>query len=900
MFIMLNSACAAHYLVFTWIFGVCYGFVLLSSAAGAGNAADILEPGGSWTYDMHTVVLLNEKNESGKDVGFLVAGEVLVQVLWGSSDQQRLLRFEMSPQLYIKSRKAPSPDGFIPHSSNLDSIENKQFFVHWNQGKINKILLPKNEKLSIANLKKGIASLMQFQLLDSEEGNETDSSGVCKVSYTSTGPTIMKKYKTDCTSTDLPYVYNPDVLLGINVESDRTVTYEIDTSGDKIKRINSDEAHVMSLNAKENAGNKIEVHQTLLFKEQSAVNVIEGNTFDEVLERAINQERIAFTQESLVIEKENELNEVKKFSNALKDCRENLKGDLLGKLGPAKSFMKMVTSARISDKEDIAKVLTSGKNKPILHQLYDILGFAQTKDSHEAAMKSLRIERPDHEEFIERYYWALSLSAHPNPEIINDLINRYLKQSDIPRKLKETLLQTISSMAYRLSKFPEITQSSKKIMVKVEEILIHGFEHSKDADDRLIILRALKNLKSDTLIPFLLKTIKTGTLKEGSLAWKTIKTLNPSSWNGDVQKAAWRTFFQLDKVHDSSARTIACDVLLESHLSDDALKQLLLFLLHDEQRYEVKQYLWQRIKMIGETDENFNRRVADIIKSNAQLNNYHILAPKGLSTALVRRFLESPSANGSLVAIQEMDSGIVKRGTVDIVLEKNESHQDICSLGIFSGGLGSFISSEPPSDPDESATAGIELTLLGTQIRPFVFFSDQGELLGHVWSGTASEMTPAFQALALLQDHREYVRLGSGFIAELDVKGAVSFDLSGKISISLWNKNAASVVRKSAGIVVEGFSVIDTDFVRSQAEFIVSIEPKLNLETDIDFYSEAKLCMKLSQPEFIVRHNTFKIERIPGSKHRLRKVTYRKSIVPGRTYALNKKNNEMCNSISGS
>lgn len=46
---------------------------------------------------------------------------------------------------------------------------------------------------------------------------------------------------------------------------------------------------------------------------------------------------------------------------------------------------------------------------------------------------------------------------------------------------------------------------------------------------------------------------------------------------------------------------------------------------------------------------------------------------------------------------------------------------------------------------EESATAGMELSVLGTHFRPFVFFSGQGELMGHVWSGTASERTTAYQ-----------------------------------------------------------------------------------------------------------------------------------------------------------
>lgn len=75
-------------------------------------------------------------------------------------------------------------------------------------------------------------------------------------------------------------------------------------------------------------------------------------------------------------------------------------------------------------------------------------------------------------------------------------------------------------------------------------------------------------------------------------------------------------------------------------------------------------------------------------------------------------------------------------------------------LGLFAGGLSSFVSSgeTPHKDSnevedveEEVATAGMELSVLGTRIRPFVFFSGQGELMGHVWSGTASEKTPAFQ-----------------------------------------------------------------------------------------------------------------------------------------------------------
>lgn len=68
-------------------------------------------------------------------------------------------------------------------------------------------------------------------------------------------------------------------------------------------------------------------------------------------------------------------------------------------------------------------------------------------------------------------------------------------------------------------------------------------------------------------------------------------------------------------------------------------------------------------------------------------------------------------------------------------------------FGLFTAGLGSLMGSSNPDDEpeEEDATAGMEITLSGVQLRPVVFFTGQGELMGHVWSGTASERTSALQ-----------------------------------------------------------------------------------------------------------------------------------------------------------
>lgn len=193
----------------------------------------------------------------------------------------------------------------------------------------------------------------------------------------------------------------------------------------------------------------------------------------------------------------------------------------------------------------------------------------------------------------------------------------------------------------------------------------------------------MRNLKSESTVPVLLEYIKKGTQKEGVLAWRAIKDLDSSSTNKDILTAAEKTFFQLDRRHDTSSRTIAADIILQSSLNNELLTKLLNFLTSNDPAYEIKQYLFQRIKMLAESDLTVKNNVEQIIKSNKHLNNYSGTNPRGLSISLTRRFLNHPSSNGSLVTVQEMKSGVIKRGTIDVVIEKEEFSNELFSVSLF-------------------------------------------------------------------------------------------------------------------------------------------------------------------------------------------------------------------------
>lgn len=127
----------------------------------------------------------------------------------------------------------------------------------------------------------------------------------------------------------------------------------------------------------------------------------------------------------------------------------------------------------------------------------------------------------------------------------------------------------------------------------------------------------------------------------------------------------------------------------------------------------------------------------------------------------------------------------------------------VFQLGLYAGGMSSFVSSNSDTNDaesadveEESANAGMEITVQQSYFRPLEFFRGQGELMGHVWSGTASELTPAYTATSVVHDHQETIQLQNGATVSIDVLSALSIDLNGAVQLSLWNRNAQCQVNK--------------------------------------------------------------------------------------------------------
>lgn len=269
--------------------------------------------------------------------------------------------------------------------------------------------------------------------------------------------------------------------------------------------------------------------------------------------------------------------------------------------------------------------------------------------------------------------------------ILSDIYK--ISQREHPnQKLSETLVLAVASMVRNFREIPG--NENKTIVNLITESITRDLELCKTEDCKIKYLRALKNLKCPNTIPILIYHAVNAEKKAGLEAIRALRSFKSTHWNGDVIDAVQKIFFQVGRKYDSSTRTLALDILLESNPQQEILEELVLCIVHLDRSFEVKQYLAQRIKQISETDENFASAVISIKNKFADLfNNYNVLAQRGLTTAFRRSFASSDYRNGSLSTVLEISKGLLKRGVVDVMVEtegKSFSVFTVCAIKLLS------------------------------------------------------------------------------------------------------------------------------------------------------------------------------------------------------------------------
>lgn len=837
-----------------------------------------------YKYNYVTSILLKENNAKKGNlapnaVDYKITYEVELASIWQNEKnlQEKLFRI-MLKEVQIKaiSNKGKS------YSSTIDKIINIPIYILWDNGIIKKTYIVNNDA---ANLLKGIASNFQIQT-NNIEISEIDVSGECKVQYTVNNDKI-KKQKLHCTHPEVKnwQYLHPNKIQSPTVKFTSEAEFETLNKNKILKNIVGKELLKVDATLWKDAAIAVTSVYELNLQNQEKINFEKiGNTLEEVLS---------------VLSKENELIEDSLIAKSLKfDCKENcktlsnlvtdfksqLKASELSSFEAASSFVKLLEKFRLATKEELLEILKNRKNNDIIPQILDLISAAQTDTAYDAAIAFLDFSGKNID-LAERFLLGLSITSHPTDKIITTLLSIAKKKLN-NEKLRTTLIMSIGSIINAYCK-KDSSNFNSKIVSEVINYFSNKLKNCKKINCKLIYLRGFKNAALPSTIPILLEYARKGN-PFAEIALSAIKKMDPKHIDEMVISVLYELYYETEKKQDSTVRILAAELLLSSRFNDHVIDDLLFSFIMGK-KSEISTYVIGKIFDLSNRDKNFR----EMLKSS-KVRNYNSLSNTG-NSAVVRNLL-SGETGVNIFYSMDMEmilGGLLKRSAVNVHFENKDDKLQFFSIGLFASGLASIAGEESSDQDSEETSAGMELTILGVDIRPYTFFHGTGELMSHVWSGTGSEPISAIQGNLLLMDYSELIFLQNGLIIDTKVKGAISLDLSAKIDISIWNRNSHSVVKNSGAFAIEGIAKIDSSFIQSQIEFSLGGESYIDFITDFDFYDTPyKTCLQMNQPDLIITYNLKKSHTLQENKWQVS--SNRKYYIPGKSYSFHKKNAVYC------
>ncbi|CAG2174423.1 unnamed protein product, partial [Oppiella nova] len=789
-------------------------------------------PGVQYKYSYKSETIMNN-NDYREPTGFGVDSQITVENIWQDSSGYLL-------SVVIDSCQFKSRTGAKFADGNQIKDWNHPLFAYIDStGDVKQVVIHQSEVITASNLKKSL-----LEHLRSKAPEKTS------YEWIRDGLTISKKSLN--TNTDYKSILSPDV-------SD-----EWQTSA----QLASDHPIVESANGWQNVTLQSRIYSfahsklynsftlKLLSEAKSSREKITANSISDVIKSL--GETYIHTEPILRPEMET-CHNCQSLQNIVKENENSIKGESIASIPMTISYLKLIDRVRSAgpgaSKEDIIKLLKAyKKKKDVVSSILDILAGARTEQSLAAALEYLNLQKSEDLDFGERFLVQLAASVMTASQM--ESISSATVSAD--EVIEEILKQTKTKW-----KNEKLKQTAFLILATL--LRAHVFDPKK-TDCRVVLLHAIGNtgLIRDGVYQSIKKYSLTSGKRESIAAMKALRECLQLSGSNDKLTPRLRSLLLrvvYDPEQETTSRVIAAE-LISIYLNDEKTAKELIKHLPTFGNNELATIIWNRA---------FSS--APLIPTAHHNWHLHSTTLNGSSASFTRVMGGTKSTNASYRILMELlnKGKLLKESAFDVELSSpNGYSQHLITVGMFARGLQSFAGDSEAETPtneveEEQTMAGMSLRIMNIQLRPFTFFTGTGELMGHVWSGTASEPTTVFQGNFLLADYWSTHPLINGLIVEQSLRGILSLDLSGEIQISLWNRNSHSVVHTKGSLLFQGSQTVLTSDHKTSAskQFSFGGNTQLDFITDLDFYSSPfKMCMQIDRPEFTFRHNTRKYERV--------------------------------------
>ncbi|CAL1292830.1 unnamed protein product [Larinioides sclopetarius] len=836
-----------------------YRFLFLLAVVGLASAFEI---GTINKYSYETTVVVTEKCgfDSDSPVGHSLKASVHLTAIWESPQNalKRLLKIEiLNPKLSVSTKS-----GLKEHTSELDKLSSSPSYILWEDGSPKKIFDDPSEHYTLRNLKRGIASFLQHRKKD-QDTREIDVSGECDIIYKIEGNSIRRR-KGNCVHSK----FDKNLSQGYGVRSASAVhqsTVDCEWKDGKTltaSKCKSTEYVKLYSNAWHRPSMCVDERSGLVLENTGKeAKIFENKDLESVIEE-LKKSQVGLEEDTL--ETVLVINEEKQKKRQLKSTITRLEKDLstesLATVSSVKAFYKLLPIIRTSSAEEILQVLKNEKFVKIMPQILDLVAACATKNCLRAAFEYFD-EETEYNLLLERFIISLSILPRPNADFIKQL--RVVEETRV--YLEEGLKKCDPESEFcTLNYLRSLRNAARPRSARV--FLEYALKGGKNALEAVL---GLKNIPMHLLPP-------------------------------ENQVELLKVFHQIDAYQDRSTRAIAAEILLKQHPNRSVLKSILKSLLDDKDA-EFSAFLASKINHLISTDPVLRKSIIDILPDK-DINYYLTLAQNGQSSLFRRPMVALAGTNVTYGLEMEMlEGGMLKRSVFDVSFENAAGDQSLLSVGLYASGLGAVAGGDSYEDPEEdsSPTAGMNLGFLDSYLRPYVFFRSTSELMGHAWSGTASEQTPVLQCILSFSDDEKLVVLSNGMIVRGQMRGVLSADAGASAKISLWNRNSKSLVKNDASLLVRGVVTLDAGFVVTQGTIQFSGESGIDFVVDLDFYEAPfTTCIQMQHPDITVKFDIFRSVKIPATDYELKRTKRRIFSIPGRSFAFNEKNDEMCHTLN--
>ncbi|XP_063625637.1 microsomal triacylglycerol transfer protein [Cydia splendana] len=745
-------------------------------AAGAAEPAPALQGASRWS--VASSVLLSDAATTGGELGYRLQAALTLRAQ--PLEEGLLLHFTLeSPQLMLRGKHRNAE--FLPKPSIWDSMPSSEFLAVWSEGHITEAFLDPSDLPDVLDYKKALISLFQFQAEEGER-NETDVSGYCHVHYDAVSELVFRKSKMQCTWQE---TVDEDENDGC-AERRRVVRYQL-TSAGVLDSITADEVLLLRGTDPSHALKARALH---MLARAGAPAPAPASPAD----LAAARERLPVLQPTplpLELRPQSDDEPKESLSSALSAHRAAIEEARAGSAEAAAATLALLPAIRAATAKELTTLLDHPDTDE-LEGLVRVLGLSGSRGAHLAARETLQLQakEPPREHLGREYLAALAIAPQVEEFVIRDAMKLGATGGALA---PAALLAAAAAAAAHDAPAP----AREALTTEIKNSLTRTLSKCKEDACSAARILALGQLRRPELVELLLEHAETGARATALAAIAALRAVaKEQGYYGPQRRRLEAVALGLGSQRPLDVRAAALELVLYS-AADRPLALLGLTRgLRERGPRELRRLCWLRLLQLADT----SAELATLLPSlDPRPRDWFRRAHDGTSSVL-----ERAAHWARLDSSQLANAGVLSRGKVELAAHTPLEQLHLLTVEIWTRGMESFATppvipaaareaeDEHKQEDEEAVEGGLALTVGGVRRPDVTLFNGQGELLGHIWSGTGSSPTPVLRAV-LPRDHvTHHYALQAGLVLRGRVQQALALAQDAQVTLLTTSGTAAS------------------------------------------------------------------------------------------------------------